>query len=52
MFLFLGPAPPPGVLDWWPSFYGFGPLGERGSPDLGPVAVVRQPLALKLSSAT
>jgi hypothetical protein len=26
------------------------PLEEKGSPDLGPVAAERQPLALKLSS--
>jgi hypothetical protein len=38
------------VLDWWPSSSGFGPLEEKGSLDLGPVAAERQPLALKLSS--
>jgi hypothetical protein len=38
-------------LDWWPSFSGFEPLGEREFPDLCPVAAAQQPLALKLSSA-
>jgi hypothetical protein len=38
-------------LDWWLSSSGFGPLGERGSPGLGPAAAMQQPLALKLYSA-
>jgi hypothetical protein len=28
-------------LDWWPSSSGFGPLEEKGSPDLGPAAAER-----------
>jgi hypothetical protein len=39
------------VLDWWPSSSGFELLGEKEFPGLGPVAVVQQPLSLKLSSA-
>jgi hypothetical protein len=53
MSLFPGPtAPPPEVLDWWLSSFGFWPLEEREreSPSLCPVAVV-QPLALLSSSA-
>jgi hypothetical protein len=32
------------------SSSGFGPLEEKGLANLGPVTVVQQPLALKLSS--
>jgi hypothetical protein len=52
--MFLDPGvlqTPPRVLGYWPSSSGFRPLEEKGTPDLGPVAVVRQPLALKLSLA-